>query len=144
MGMPGRRAGLWQTTMSGMGAEGRGMTMSMCVDPAVERSFSPGAGAYSRGPGGGGESNCSQEEAHRTANGWSFRSVCTRRGGVVTTSGRLTGDLQSHYHLEIVSTGEGPEKHMTMDAAWTGPCPSGGAGQSITLPDGRVIQIPTH
>lgn len=144
-GMPARRAGNWQVTMSGMGGEGRSMTMTQCVDPATERSFAPWhRGAYGPGGHGGGQSHCSKEDVHAIPGGWAFESVCERPGGgEEASSGRITGDFHTHYHMEVSMHGQGPERHMTMDAAWVGPCAPGG-GQTITLPDGRTITIPQH
>jgi hypothetical protein len=144
MSMPGRRGGLWKTTMTGMGQQGGSMTMSMCVDPTKEHSFSPFNGPYAHSPAGRAEAECSKHEIHKIPDGWAFESVCARAGGSVTTSGKITGDFQSHYHLELVTSGGGPERHMSMDNTWVGPCPAGGAQNSVTLPDGRVINIPAH
>jgi hypothetical protein len=141
-GMPGRRPGEWRTTMSGMGRDGGGMTMEVCVDPARERSFSPFDRPFGHGPPGGEDQACSKRDVHPIPGGWAFSSVCDRDGRTVTTSGRITGDFRSHYHMEMVSDGgHGGERHMTMDGDWVGPCAPGG-GATVTLPDGRVITVP--
>ena len=117
------------------------MTMRMCVDPATEHSFQPYNGPMNHGPGG--QSDCSKHEAHRIADGWAFSSVCTRRGETVTSSGTVTGDFQSHYRVEINVQGSGPPRHMTMESTWLGSCPAGG-GNSMVMPDGRVINMPHY
>jgi len=145
LGMPSRKGGLWKTTMSGMGQQGGGMTMSMCVDPATEHGFSPFNNPYAHGPAAArAESECSKREAHPIPGGWAFTSVCARPSGVVTTSGTVTGDFQTHYHMEMNTSGGGSERHMVMDSTWVGPCPAGGGENTVTLPDGRVITIPHH
>ena len=140
MQMPARRAGQWQTTMSGMGQGPAGMTMTMCVDPATERSFSP-FNAHR----GGEEQACSKRDAHPVPGGWAFESVCPdRQGGMRTTSGVVTGDFQTHIHMVMDNKDSRGAHHMVMDQTWLGPCPAGGGGQTVTLPDGRTITIPTH
>jgi hypothetical protein len=141
-GMPGRRAGLWETSMSGAGMPGPGMKMRQCVTPASERGFSP----FAAGPGRGepDAAHCSKRETHRTANGWAFESVCTQGGRTVTTTGTLTGDFQTHYRLDLTSNGDGAPRRMTMDNSYIGPCPAAGAGNTIVLPDGRTVTIPRH
>ena len=118
------------------------MTMRQCVDPATERNFSP----FSGGPGGRGAadaSNCAKRDIHRIAGGWAFESVCTQNGKTVTSSGTITGDFQSHYHMEVSTSGGGSgPQHMAMDNTWVGACAAGGQGNTVTLPDGRVITIP--
>jgi hypothetical protein len=143
MEMPARRAGQWQTTMSGMGQGGAGMTMTMCVDPATERSFSPFNGAY--GQRGGQAPVCSKREVHRVADGWAFESICPdRAGGTTATTGVVTGDFQTHMHMVLDTKGARGDHHMVMDQTWLGPCPAGGGGRTVTLPDGRTITIPPH
>lgn len=144
MEMPARRAGQWQMTISGIGGDRPGMSMTACVDPATEGSFSPfSAGLY--GHRGGEESACSKREVHPVPGGWAFDSVCPdRQGGMTVTSGVVTGDFRTHFHMIVDSTGERGARHMVMDQTWLGPCPAGGGGRAITLPDGRTITIPPH
>lgn len=142
--MPGRRAGLWEMSMSAAGMQGQSMKMRQCVNPATERGFSP----FEGGPPGRGApdaAHCSKRDVHRTAGGWAFGSVCTQDGKMVTSSGTITGDFQNHYKMDVVSSGGGGgPQHMSVDNRWVGPCPAGGGGNTIVLPDGRVMQIPSH
>lgn len=141
MAMPGRRAGLWEMSMSSAAMQGHAMKMRQCVDPATERNFSP----FNSGSGGHGADavNCSKRDVHRIVGGWAFESVCTQNGKPVTSSGTITGDFQSHYRMELATTGGGGgPQHMTMDNTWVGACTPGGQGNTVTLPDGRVITIP--
>ena len=139
MGMPARRGGQWEVTMSGMGDQGHAMTMKMCVDPAKERSFTPGEGM---GPHGDGAPACTKQEAHPIAGGWEFSSVCPdHRGGTVESSGTVTGDFRTHLHMVVDTKSASGSHHMVMDQTWLGPCPAAG-GRTVTLPDGRVINIP--
>ncbi len=143
LGMPAREGGQWEVTMSGMGERGP-MTMTMCVDPATERSFSPGAMGHGPGaPGGGGAPHCTREDVHPIAGGWAFNSVCPTRGGQVESSGTVTGDFRSHLHMVVDTKGPQGAHHMVMDQRRLGPCPAGG-GRTITLPNGQVINIPTR
>lgn len=110
--------------------------------PATERSFSPLGGPYDRGGEG---ATCSKHDVHPVPGGWAFDSVCPdRRGGVTATSGVVTGDFRTHIHMVVDSkSGRGP-RHMVMDQTWLGPCPAGGGGQTITLPDGRTMTVPAR
>lgn len=50
MAMPGRRAGLWEMSMSGAAIQGHSKNIRQCANPATERNFSP----FNSGPGGQG------------------------------------------------------------------------------------------
>lgn len=141
MGMPARRAGQWKIVMTGVGQGGGGMTMSTCVDPAREKSFTPYTGPAGRG--GADEPKCSKRDVHAIPGGWAFDSVCMVMGRQTHSSGRVTGDFRTHYHMDETSDGGGQVRHVSMDGTWVGPCSAGG-GQTVTLPDGRVIHVPPH
>jgi hypothetical protein len=47
--------------------------------------------------------------------------------------------------MEIDTSNARGNHHMVMDQRWVSPtCAAGPAGNTITLPDGRVITIPPH
>lgn len=130
-------------TMSGGGMPS-GMAMSECVDPATERSFGQ-HGFFPSGRAGSEANDCSKREVHKIPGGWAFESVCTGRSGAPTsTSGTVTGDFQTHIHTVVDTKGANGERHMAMDQEWVGPCPAGGGGRTVTLPDGRTITIPSR
>ncbi len=139
--MPNRRAGMWETTISGVDGGRQSMKMKTCANPATEH----GSSAFT-GPMGGGSTDreCSRHDAHPIPGGWAFESVCRHNGTTTSTSGTITGDFQTHYRMQMVSHGGGPDRHMTIDGRWLGPCPAGGGGRTITLPDGRVMTIPQY
>jgi hypothetical protein len=140
-GMPARRGGQWEMTMSGLGDQGRSMTMKICVDPATERSFSPGQGPYAHGAN---SPACSSKEAHPIVGGWAFSSVCSaHKGGSIVSSGTVTGDFRTHLHMVVDTKSASGDHHMVMDQTWLGACPAGG-GRTVTLPDGRVINVPSQ
>jgi hypothetical protein len=142
--MPPRQGGEWETTMSGMGREGGVFTTTTCVDPAAERSFSPGS--MGRGGPGGAARQCVKEDAHSIPGGYAFESECPSfRGGMHKASGTVTGDFRTQLHMEMDVTTDRGTRHMVMDQRRLSPtCAAGGGGNTITLPDGRVITITPH
>ncbi len=129
---PIRRAGYWQTTMN-MGP--RTMTTAMCTDETLEKSMTVmGQGVT--------EKDCPQHDYHPIPGGWAFNSTCTIAGRTDVSSGTVTGDMQTNYHMEMTThPSNGPERHMTMDVKWLGPCPAGRVPGDMVMPGGMVMNM---
>lgn len=138
--MPARRPGLWQTTMTAPGMPNGAMTMRVCSDPASDRAAGSFTGPM---PGARGAQACAKHEFHRIAGGWAFHSVCAGPRGVAETTGVLTGDFQSRYHVAVDARVGGQMHHMTMDARWIGTCRPG-TPPSMVLPNGQVMTMPSR
>lgn len=127
--IPSPRPGLWQQTISG-GQVPAPMTMKMCVGPAVE-----GQNAFTAPQAG---VDCSENTARSVPGGAEFRSVCTTQGMTVTSEGKVSGDLQNQYKVDIKTSTTGAnvpaqmaEMTMTIDATRLGDCPAGAEPNSI-------------
>lgn len=131
---PPRRPGYWQTTIN-IGS--RSMVTAMCTDEALEKTFS--------GMGNGvAEKDCSQHEYHPIPGGWAFNSTCTINGNTDVSSGTVTGDMQSSYHMEMTThPSNGAQRHTTMDVKWMGPCPPGRLPGDMVMPGGMVMNMST-
>jgi hypothetical protein len=122
--MPKRKPGLWRHTITTAGAT---QTMTLCLDAAADRQLAVwGQGAS--------QEMCQQTDMRRRLDGAiAFSSTCDMGGGGKTTSkGVIQGDFGTAYKMEADSVTEGasaPQMNgahkMTLEAAWTGPCPAG-------------------
>jgi hypothetical protein len=88
---PERRPGYWQNTMA-MGP--RTMSTQMCTDAAFEKASSVFGNSFT-------EKNCAQRDFHPIPGGWAFNSTCTVPNGTDVSSGTVTGDFQTGYHMEM-------------------------------------------
>lgn len=142
LSMPARRQGSWQITMSAPGMPGGGMTMRECSDPVRDRTMGAFGGPLAGGrPGAGGPPRCAKREFHPVAGGWAFHTVCATPRGTAETTGVVTGDFQTHYHVTIDAHAGGQSHHMTMDARWVGACRPG-TPPAMILPNGQVMTMP--
>jgi hypothetical protein len=122
---PERRAGWWemQVTTSGALPSPAHQVVHICTDPSIDHLQSP------FGIHGGGA--CPPPQVERTSAGWSIASSCVVGGMTVATSGYAAGDLNSRYHVDLVTRMTPPPKpqmdelHIGIDARWLGPCPKG-------------------
>ena len=127
--IPAPRPGLWQQTISG-GQMPAPMTVKMCVGPAVE-----GENAFTTPQPG---VDCSENTVRSVPGGAEFRSVCATQGMTVTSEGKVTGDMQNSYKVDLKTGTAGPNvpaqmaaMTMTIDATRLGDCPAGAAPNSI-------------
>ena len=127
--MPAPKPGLWQQTVSG-GAMPAPTTVKMCVGPTVagENPFSaPQPGVA-----------CSENSVKSAPGGAEFHSVCEAQGMTVTSDGKVSGDMNNAYKVDITTKTTGPnvpaqmaEMKMTIDATRLGDCPAGAAPGSV-------------
>lgn len=123
------KPGLWQQTVSG-GAMPAPTTVKMCVGPTVagENPFSaPQPGVA-----------CSENSVKSAPGGAEFHSVCEAQGMTVTSDGKVSGNMDSAYKVDITTKTTGPnvpaqmaEMKMTIDATRLGDCPAGAAPGSV-------------
>jgi hypothetical protein len=139
---PVRKAGLWKQTTSvpGMGSI---PAVGICLDAAADKKLAWWAQQGLRG-------NCDQNEISKAADGsWTFSSVCQSPEGIRTaTKGTATGDFQSAYQVKAESTTSGaplPDmngtRNVTIDAVWSGDCPSNMKPGDMQLPDGNLVNL---
>lgn len=122
---PRLKAGLWRVSMSGDGAA---MTSRMCVDAAMQEKMNVIGAQQQAGA-------CQQNTVSPLpGGGFGFQAVCDSTatgGGKATTTGQITGDMQTGYvnRMTTVTTGY-PVAHMnrttemTAEGRYEGPCPA--------------------
>jgi hypothetical protein len=147
LGAPHRRAGLWEQDIT---RDGKAMAMGgmkICVDDAMEAKA---AMFKSVGPVGqpGEGSNCTHAGPNRGLDGsWTFSANCKMPDGMTeASSGKISGDFNSTYHLELTSQTSGAsfapmngQHTMVLDGKWLGPCPAGMSGGDMQLANGMNI-----
>ena len=139
-GMPVRKPGLWEHTVSTAGAT---QTTRLCLDAATDAQLSiMGSQA--------GKDICSDQHMSRGLDGsYSFRSVCDLgEGGKMTSTGTIKGDFNSSYVVESTSSTAGaamPQMNgahsMRLTAVWKGPCPAGFVPGDMELPGGQKMNL---
>ncbi len=127
--MPAPKAGLWEQTMSG-GPMPAPMTVKMCVGETA-----PGSNPFAQQQAAG--ADCTQS-SKGVAGGAEFTSSCTVQGMTVVSNGKVTGDMNSAYKVEIATKTTGAnvppqmaDMKMTIDAKRLGDCPAGAQPNSV-------------
>jgi hypothetical protein len=139
-GLPRRKPGLWEMTMTMQGEDQPPMVTRMCLDAATEAKSSIWGNEMTR-------DMCSKNEMRRQLDGsWKFSSVCNMgSGGVTRSEGTATGDLTNNYVIRMKSSTSGAElEMMNRDSEFTvasrriGACEPGQRGGDMIM-NGRVI-----
>jgi hypothetical protein len=138
--MPTRKAGLWETTVSGtssLAAEGGGK-VKQCIDAATDRAAMTG-GLASKA--------CQQGPVVKTGAGYELEATCKMGAMTSKSKSTITGDFNSSVTVQVtslISTGGGPAKESktTMESRYIGPCGAGQKPGDIIMPDGKVIKTP--
>lgn len=135
--LPARRPGYWESSATmDIGGRSRTIVTQMCTDAATEKVYSVVGQNAGR--------NCSQREIHPIPGGFAFNSTCAFNGSTSVSSGTMTGDFQSHFHMEMTShRTPGGESHTTIDGKWVGECPAGRVPGDMVMPGGMVMNMNT-
>jgi hypothetical protein len=134
---PIRRAGWWEatTTMNLPGAPPNMVTMN-CIDAASERAV----GGLSQSLGQ--RRDCSQQSITPIPGGYRAQATCTRSGRTSSINMIVTGDFNSHLHLDMTMNGAGPAAtHMVIDEKYLGACPAGRRPGDVVGPNGMVFNM---
>jgi hypothetical protein len=145
IGLPSRKAGLWEQTLNSDRGEGKGIhqTVSMCLDAAFDQKMKVWGSQA-------GKSNCSEEHISRhLGGGYEFHSVCAMgESGTITSDGEATGDFGSHYTVNVTSTTAGSPMaqangvhKMSIEASWKGPCPADMKPGDMRMAGGMTINM---
>lgn len=114
--------GLWEHRMSNgpAGEAAEGFAIRTCVGPSR-----PGENPFR--PPADGSTDCTTDSVKRVAGGLAIKSVCKAGSDQITTTGTVTGDLKTNYHIALVmsSTASPQAQHMEMSARRLGDCPPG-------------------
>jgi hypothetical protein len=138
--MPTRKAGLWESTMSGtssLAAEGGGK-IKHCIDASTDQAAMTGAMAGKA---------CKQGPIVKTAAGYETEATCQMGGMTSKSKSIVSGDFNSQVTVDVTSlitTGSGPAKESKtkIDARYVGPCEAGQKPGDVIMPDGKVIRMP--
>lgn len=121
--------GLWQQTVSGAQMP-QPMTVKMCLGETA-----PGANPFNAPQPG---VTCSENTVKSTPGGAEFHAVCNAQGMTVTSDGKVSGNMDSAYKIDITTKTTGPnvppqmaEMKMTIDATRLGDCPAGTAPGAV-------------
>lgn len=140
--IPVRKAGLWESTMTGVGlgaAEAAAAgPMKQCVDAATDRLAMTGALSAK---------DCQSTPIVKTAAGYEFEMTCRIAGMTTSSKSVITGDFNSKVSVSVASTMSGggslgQESKMTVVSRYVGPCEPGQKPGDIIMPDGKVIRPP--
>lgn len=120
--LPKRKPGLWEITteMSVMG--GQRLTLQQCIDDKTDADLLAHATKN--------QGDCDPPRISRSGTRTEVEANCRIEGGKAHSRGVFTGEYDSHYQGDILTTFEPPqhgmkESRMKIDARWTGPCPAG-------------------
>lgn len=118
--LPKRKPGLWQHSMTTLGAPTPPTSVTMCTDERMDKMLADRSESQ----------RCSQQTVRRDGNAVVVEAVCTQQNTTVRTKGRFTGDFNSNYTGEMHSTFDPPmhgmkESRQKIDARWLGPCKPG-------------------
>jgi hypothetical protein len=140
MTMPERRPGLWEQTMT---SEKMNQVTQLCLDETVGKRLS----AFGQQAG---KSTCAKNSVTpRAGGGWEFSSSCDMGpAGHIESHGVATGDLGTHYVVDITSVTTGSampqangEHKMKLEAAWKGACPADMRPGDMSMPGGMKINM---
>jgi hypothetical protein len=114
-----RKSGEWEisVTVSGQSTQ----TNKYCIDAATD-DIAAMAGI------GVAQSGCTETHTERSAQGVTIRSVCKQGNSTVTTTGTLSGDLETGYQGEVAKNYSPPlygrtQIKSTVEARYLGSCP---------------------
>lgn len=138
---PPRKSGLWETVMT-MDAGIPPLKMKECVDGATDAETMKMANYSSTGMGG----NCSQNSMKRTSTGFETESTCTAGGSTVSSKGVFTGDFNSEYKGEVVTSYAPPingnsGSKTSFNAKRIGDCPSDMKPGDILMANGMKMNV---
>jgi hypothetical protein len=138
--MPTRKAGLWESTMSGTSslAAAGGGKIKHCIDASTDQAAMTGAMSGKA---------CKQGPIVKTAAGYEVEATCQMGGMTSKSKSIVSGDFNSQVTVDVTSlitTGSGPAKESKtkIEARYVGSCEAGQKPGDVIMPDGKVIRVP--
>jgi hypothetical protein len=142
LGLPTRRAGLWEQTLSRDGAPiavtGK---MRVCLAPAAGGGLTALEGKAEKGP-------CAKPViVHQPDGSLLVTSSCNLgQEGSIATRGIVSGDFNTHYRVQQETDIKGSDMPamnghhvVVMDLVWLGPCPPGMDTGDVIMANGMKI-----
>lgn len=140
--LPARKPGLWQMTVTPKPAgAGRQVTAQLCIDAASDRTL------MARGLAT--VSSCTTERSHDAGGNFVFDVACDIMGHKSHSHGVISGDFQSHYTLDVVTTSDSDDPAapgitgITQESTWIGDCWGDMRPGDMLLPGGRTVNLLT-
>jgi hypothetical protein len=132
--LPGRKAGLWEISTTGIGNQG--VTLQQCVDAATDRALQTRGGALP-------QRDCSKEDMQKSGNTITVDTVCTVAGKTRTSHVVVTGSFDSGYTMTVTGQTEGQPARppVTISAKWLGPCAADQKPGDTIMPNGMKMNI---
>lgn len=121
--VPVRKPGWWEMDLNIQGPTPSPIRQKMriCTDAEIDRVQTP-FGIHTG-------ASCPPVAISKTADGWAFQENCALKGMTLSTSGRASGDFDSHYHVDLVThitpapAPQAAETRIAIDATRLGQCP---------------------
>ncbi len=142
--LPTRKTGLWEIKMVFEGRSLPAQVMKQCTDAASDKLMT-----YNFG--GAGQQNCQKQDIKNSGGTITIDSVCKFGAATSTSHAVISGDFNSAYIVDVVSTREGGrpapgaapgrETHMTIAAKWVGPCAAGQKPGDIVMSNGMKMNV---
>ncbi len=141
-GMPTRKPGLWEQTLTRDGKPGKLGGLKICLDAATDLESGVFGRHFAKG-------KCQKSISRDATGAYHFSSSCTlKEGELVSTRGSATGDFTSHYDVQSdISVSGSPIEPMNglhaihITGRYQGPCPVGMRPGDINLGSGIKINI---
>lgn len=132
-----RKPGLWEVSASSDGRPAP-MTIKQCADETTDAQMMQMSEVQSE--------NCKMSDFIKTASGYEFSSECQLGASKVTSKGVFSGDFESKYTGQIVTTMTPPlfgqsQSTSTITAQWAGTCPTGMKPGDMQMANGVTIDI---
>lgn len=113
-----RKSGEWEISVTVKGQST--FTSKVCIDSGSD-DIAAAAG------GGAAQSGCEETKTETDAGGISIRSVCKQGNSTVTTTGSLSGDLETAYQGKVIKNYSPPlygrtEVESTVEGRYLGGC----------------------
>lgn len=121
-GLPTRKLGKWEMSTESSMMAGQKMVMQQCIDKDTDANMM--AQAEQRG------ADCSPPKITRSSGQVVFENTCKVEGSTVASRGVFSGDFESAYRGDVVTSFSPPmhgmkESRMHIEARWLGPCAAG-------------------
>jgi hypothetical protein len=144
LGMPQRKAGLWELKTEFQGGHLPARTMRQCIDAASDKLMNANFAAP-------GQEACSKRDIKSVGGTITIDSVCKFGATTTTSHAVVSGSFDSAYTVEVTSTRDGGRPlpgmapgaatHMKIAATWLGACEKGQRPGDMIMGNGMTMNI---
>lgn len=142
-GAPQRRSGWWLFTSQTQSGHSLGK-QELCITPETEARFSAFDQVTQERLLG---QKCSKADFRPEGAGWTFETACDTGipadlgGGIVTSKGQFSGDLQQRYEIRMTVRQAGETHTGRVSAAWQGDCPAGRKAGDLVIDGDDTVNV---